>query len=169
MTDPTKYVDDIATLASEHGFRIGAAESLTGGAVSSALAMGAGAAEWYRGCVVAYSRAVKEGVLGVTAERLVTRECAEQMVSGAADVLDVDAAVSTTGCGGPDPEEGQPAGTVHVGVLVRGVLRSHELAIQGAPGEVVEGTTERVLGLLLDAMQQAAARDADWSQERAVS
>src|SRR3712207_6582484 len=67
VTDPTKYVGDIAELAREHGFLVGAAESLTGGAVSSALAMGSGAADWYHGCVVAYSRTVKREVLGVTA------------------------------------------------------------------------------------------------------
>jgi nicotinamide-nucleotide amidase len=153
MSDPTRHVDDIAILATEHGFRVGAAESLTGGAVSSALAMGSGAAEWYHGCVVSYSRTVKNAVLGVTAERLVTARCAEEMVRGASDVLQVDAAVSTTGAGGPGPEEGRPAGTVYVAVLVRGTLHSHELRIDGEPGEVVESATEQVLGLLLEAMR----------------
>src|SRR4051794_32688644 len=40
VTDPLKHVDAIAALAREHGFTVGAAESLTGGAVSSALARG---------------------------------------------------------------------------------------------------------------------------------
>ena len=155
MSDPTKHVDSIAELAKEHGFTVGGAESLTGGAVSSALAMGSEAADWYHGCVVSYSRAVKEDLLGVTAEKLVTAQCAREMVEGATKVLLVDAAVSTTGAGGPGPEEGQPAGTVHVGVLVRGELSCHELPLEGDPGEVVEAATERSLGLLLDAMRAA--------------
>jgi nicotinamide-nucleotide amidase len=155
MSDPTKHVESIAELAKEHGFTVGAAESLTGGAVSSALAMGSEAADWYHGCVVSYSRAVKEDLLGVTAKKLVTEQCAREMVEGATKVLEVDAAVSTTGAGGPGPEEGQPQGTVHVGVLVRGTLSCHELHLDGDPGEVVETATEKSLGLLLEAMRSA--------------
>jgi nicotinamide-nucleotide amidase len=155
MSDPTKHVESIAELAKEHGFTVGAAESLTGGAVSSALAMGSEAANWYHGCVVSYSRAVKQDLLGVTAEKLVTEQCAREMVEGVIKVLEVDAAVSTTGAGGPGPEEGRPQGTVHVGVLVRGELSCHELHLDGEPGEVVEAATEQSLGLLLDAMRSA--------------
>lgn len=153
--DPTKHVDDIAQLATDHGFSVGAAESLTGGAVSSALAMGAGAAEWYHGCVVSYAPTVKYDVLGVTPGPLVSDRCAVEMVTGAAKVLEVDAAVSTTGAGGPGPEEGKPAGTVHVGLYVRGEVSSHQLMLDGDPGEVVEGATEKALGLLLQAMRSA--------------
>jgi nicotinamide-nucleotide amidase len=158
MSDPTKHVESIAELAKERGFTVGAAESLTGGAVSSALAMGSEAADWYHGCVVSYSRAVKQDLLGVTAEKLVTEQCAREMVEGATKVLEVDAAVSTTGAGGPGPEEGQPAGTVHVGVLVRGQLSCHELHLDGDPGEVVEAATEKALGLLLEAMRAAVGQ-----------
>jgi nicotinamide-nucleotide amidase len=156
-TDPTKHVDDIAQLAKDHGFRVGAAESLTGGAVSSALAMGEEAAEWYHGCVVSYAPTVKYDVLGVTPGPLVTERCAVEMVTGVAKVLDVDAAVSTTGAGGPGPEEGQPAGTVHVGLYVRGEVSSHRLDLEGDPGEVVEAATEQSLGLLMQAMRAAVA------------
>jgi nicotinamide-nucleotide amidase len=166
VPDPTKYVDDIAELATAQDFRVGGAESLTGGAVSSALAMGSGAADWFHGCVVAYSRTVKHEVLGVTAQKLVTEECAAQMARGAGDVLRVDAAVATTGCGGPGAEEGQPAGTVFVGVLVRGELRCHRLQIEGDPGEVVESATEQALGLLLEAMQDAVTADGTWAEDR---
>ena len=157
MPEPTKHVESIAELAAEHGFAVGAAESLTGGAVASALAQGPDAAEWFRGGVVAYSRQVKYDVLAVTAEQLVTAECADQMVCGASKVLGVDAAVSTTGAGGPGPEEGRPAGTVFVGVWVRGAHTTHELALEGDPGTVVEAATEQALGLLLAAMQEAVS------------
>lgn len=167
MSDPTKHIDAIAELAKEHGFRVGAAESLTGGAVSSALAMGSEAADWYHGCVVAYSRAVKNDVLGVTAERLVTEPCAVEMVTGAAKVLQVDAAVSTTGAGGPGTEEGHPAGTVFVGVYVRGEVRCQKLSIDGDPEEVVQSATEQALGLLLDAMNDAL-EEPDEPQERSA-
>ncbi len=154
-SDPTKHVDAIAQLAKDHGFKVGAAESLTGGAVSSALAMGSEAADWYHGCVVSYGPSVKYDVLGVTPGPLVTERCALEMVTGVVKVLDVDAAVSTTGAGGPGPEEGEPAGTVHVGLYVRGEVTSHRLDLEGDPSEVVEAATEQALGLLRDAMHGA--------------
>lgn len=156
-TDPTKHVDDIAELAKKHGFRVGAAESLTGGAVSSALAMGANAADWYHGCVVSYSPTVKYDVLGVSPGPLITDRCAVEMVDGAVRVLEVDAAVSTTGAGGPDPEEGRPPGTVHVGLHVRGEVTTHQLSLDGDPGDVVEAATEQALGLLMEAMRSSVA------------
>ncbi len=156
MPDPLKDVETIAELAKSAGLTVGAAESLTGGAVSSALARGSGAADWYRGCLVSYGEEVKYDVLGVTPGPLVSERCAVEMVRGVADLLGVDAAVSTTGAGGPGTEEGQPAGTVYVGVWLRGQVTCHRLALDGDPGEVVDGATEQALELLVGAMRGAA-------------
>lgn len=153
MSDPTTHSDTVAALAREHGFRVGAAESLTGGAVSSALARGEGAADWYHGCVVSYHERVKHDLLGVTPGPLVSERCAVEMVTGAARVLEADAVVSTTGAGGPDPEEGQPPGTVYVAVYVRGEITCHRLDLDGDPAEIVEAATEQALGMLLGAMR----------------
>jgi nicotinamide-nucleotide amidase len=153
MPDPLKDVQDIAELAKEADLTVGAAESLTGGAVSSALARGSGAADWYRGCLVSYGEQVKYDVLGVTPGPLVSERCAVEMVQGVAKLLDVDVAVSTTGAGGPGSEEGRPAGTVFVGLYVRGDVACHELKLEGDPSEVVEGATEKALELLLEAMR----------------
>ena len=155
MPDPLKDVQTIAELAKDAGLTVGAAESLTGGAVSSALARGSGAADWYRGCLVSYGEKVKYDVLGVTPGPLVSERCAEEMVRGAAELLGVDAAVSTTGAGGPGSEEGQPPGTVFVGVYLRGEVACHKLLLDGDPGEIVEGATEQALELLVDAMRGA--------------
>lgn len=157
MADPTRHVDEISDLAQRHGFRVGAAESLTAGAVSSALGRGPMAAEWYAGTVVAYSPEVKFDVLGVTPGPLVSERCALEMAQGAVRTLGADATVSTTGAGGPGPEEGHPAGTVYVGLSVRGQARCHKLEIDGDPGHVVESATEQSLGLLLDAMREAVS------------
>ena len=42
------------------------------------------------------------------------------MATGARELLDVDWALATTGVAGPDLQEGQPAGTVFVGLAGRG-------------------------------------------------
>jgi nicotinamide-nucleotide amidase len=77
-------------------------------------------------------------------------------VRGVAKLLDVEVAVSTTGAGGPGSEEGKPAGTVFVGVYVRGEVTSHKLVLDGDPGEIVEAATEQALELLLQAMRGIA-------------
>lgn len=157
MADPTAPVTDIAELAKEHGFKVGAAESLTGGAVSSALAQGEGAADWYHGTIVSYHEKVKFDLLGVTPGPVITERCAIEMAQGATRVLEADAVVSTTGAGGPDEEEGHPPGTVYVGVMVRGEVTCSKLELDGDPEEIVQEATQRSLELLLSAMSHAAS------------
>ena len=156
MSQLTTHAASISDLATEHGFRVGAAESLTGGAVSSALAAAPGAGEWFRGAVVAYSEEVKFEVLGVEPGPLVCEPCALQMAEGAAKTLGADAVVSTTGVGGPGEQEGEPAGTVYVGLFVHGRASCTRLELDGDPAEVVEAATTEALGLLLEAMRTAA-------------
>ena len=50
-------------------------------------------------------------------------EVAAQMATGAARVCGADYAVSTTGVAGPDPADGQPVGTVFIGVHARAAAR----------------------------------------------
>ena len=155
MTDPTAPVKDIAQLAQQHGFKVGAAESLTGGAISSALAQGEGAADWYHGTVVSYHEKVKFDLLGVTPGPVITERCAIEMAQGATRVLEADAVVSTTGAGGPDEEEGHPPGTVYVGVMVRGEVTCSKLELDGDPEEIVQEATQRSLELLLEQLRAA--------------
>src|SRR5690606_26026329 len=83
MTSSADLAEQIADLAGSRGLTVAAAESLTGGAVSSALAAAPEASDWYRGCVVAYSPRVKFDVLGVTPGPLVTDRCADELAHGA--------------------------------------------------------------------------------------
>ena len=78
------------------------------------------------------------------------------MAEGAAKTLGADAVVSTTGVGGPGEQEGQPAGTVYVGLFVQGRATCARLDLDGGPAEVVEAATTEALGLLLQAMRAAA-------------
>src|SRR3954449_13010875 len=136
MADPTDRVKDIAERVRDLGVKIAAAESLTGGAVSSALAAGPEAANWYAGALVAYSPEVKYDVLGVTPGPLICERCALEMADGATRVLGADVAVSTTGAGGPKAEEGHPPGTLFVGINVRGDAQTRRLQIDGDPAEI---------------------------------
>jgi nicotinamide-nucleotide amidase len=111
----------------DRGWTLGVAESVTGGLVGARLADPPGASEVYRGSIVSYATDVKRSVLGVTAENVISRECAEQMADGARRVLGSDVGIAITGVAGPAAQEGQPVGTVWFG-----------LSVPGAPTEAVE-------------------------------
>ena len=128
--------------------RVGCAESLTGGELAAWLSSTPGASTTFTGAVVSYASEVKRQVLGVTAERVVSSECAEQMATGVRKLLGADVVVSATGVGGPDPSEGKPAGTVFVAVVRGDDVAVEELALDGDPEEVLAGTVSRCLGLL---------------------
>ena len=155
MTDRDALVDAIASLAGEHGFQVGVTESLTGGPLAADLAAGPEASSWFRGGLVAYASEVKFDVLGVTPGPVVSAACARQMAWGAASLLDADAVVSTTGVGGPDPEEGEAPGTVYLAALVRGHEAAIRLELEGDPPEILEQTRTRALELLRDSLRSA--------------
>jgi nicotinamide-nucleotide amidase len=102
------------------GWTLGIAESVTGGLVASRLVSTPGTSEVLRGSIVSYMTEVKRAVLGVTAEKVVSEECARQMAEGARRVTGADVGISVTGVAGPDPQDGEPAGTVFFGLALPG-------------------------------------------------
>lgn len=103
------------------GVTLATAESLTAGGVASHLAEVPGASSVLRGGVVAYCNDVKHQLLDVSLTRLenqgaVDPVVAAQMARGAAVSCGADMGVATTGVAGPEPHQGQPVGTVYVGV-----------------------------------------------------
>lgn len=114
--------DTVESVVLEHcerlGLSLGVAESLTGGLVGSRLASVPGASRVFRGTIGAYATEVKRKVLGVTAEHVVSEECARQMATGAQRVLGADVGIALTGVAGPDPQDGQPVGTVCFSIAI---------------------------------------------------
>jgi nicotinamide-nucleotide amidase len=149
-------VDMVAVLADhagQDGYQVGVAESLTSGQLAADLGAGPDASSWFRGGLVAYASQVKFDVLGVDPGPVVTAECARQMAVGATRLLGADAVVATTGVGGPDPEEGEPPGTVFIAALVRGRLACEHLVLDGSPSQVLEQTRSHALRILLATMR----------------
>jgi nicotinamide-nucleotide amidase len=112
------------------------AESCTGGLIMSRIVAIPESGEWFKGGVVAYQPAVKFDVLGVSRGPVVTALAAEQMAGGVRRLLGAEIGVSTTGVAGPDTEEGQPVGTVFVGIATPGDVRCHELHLRGDPDRI---------------------------------
>ena len=140
----------------EAGWRLATAESVTAGLVANAAAQAPQASQWFRGGLVAWQPEVKQARLGVEPGPVVNARTAAQMARGAADLLGAEVAVSTTGVGGPDPQEGQPAGTVFVGVLVDGEVTTHELHLDGDPEDVCTGAADTALRLVVERLRDAA-------------
>ena len=104
----------------ERDWTLGVAESLTGGLIGARLADVPGASEVFRGSVASYATEVKRSVLGVTAEHVVSEQCAKEMAAGVQRVLGADVGISVTGVAGPTPQDDQPIGTVWFGLAVPG-------------------------------------------------
>ena len=102
------------------GWTLGVAESLTGGLIGARLTNVAGASEVFRGSISSYTTEVKRSVLGVTAEEIISGECAQQMAEGALRVLGADVGIGITGVAGPAEQEGHPVGTVWYALAVPG-------------------------------------------------
>lgn len=129
-----------------------AAESVTGGNVTSHLSAGESASDWFHGGVIAYSEEVKFSVLNVDRGPVITDRCAEQMAVGVAKLLKTDYAVATTGAGGPGEQEGKPAGTVFIAVATPDGSRVVEYHFGGDPSEVVRQATAQALTNLAEAV-----------------
>ena len=145
--------EQVGALAQASGARIAVAESLTSGAIASRLGAAPEAASWFAGGVIAYSPEVKCKVLDVEPGPVVTARCAAQMANGVARLLVADFAVSATGVGGPEPDEGHPAGTVYLAVAGGPSGNVEEHHFDGDPSRVIELTTIAALQLLLTSLK----------------
>jgi nicotinamide-nucleotide amidase len=151
MSDSTDLATSLAERAHRHRFTVAVAESLTGGTIATRLGAAPDSSAWFRGSLVASAPEVKFEVLGVSPGPVVTEDCARAMAAGVANLLDADLAVAVTGVGGPDDEEGHPAGTVWFSVVSPSGQRAELRRFEGEPEEILAATTEHALRLLLAA------------------
>ena len=146
----TAAVTTVPQLLAARGQTVGVAESLTGGELAAALSGPAGSSATFVGGVVSYATEVKRSLLRVTAERVVSAECALQMAVGVRDLLAVDWALATTGVAGPDRQEDQPVGTVHVAVAGPSGPRTRQLSLTGDRAAIRGQAALGALDLLLE-------------------
>jgi len=116
--DDETMEDAVATRLLARGATLAVAESVTGGLIASRLVNVAGASRWFRGGVVSYASDVKFDLLGVARGPVVSASAAEEMAVGVRRVLGADVGLSVTGVAGPEEQDGQPAGTVFIGVAI---------------------------------------------------
>ena len=139
----------VARRASALGRTVAVAESLTGGMAAAALARAKGASEWFRGSVVAYSSEVKFDLLEVPDGPVVSGPAARAMARRVRVLLGADLAVAVTGSGGPDPQDGEPPGTVYLAAAGEpGGEEVLRLDLEGEPGQICASAATEVLRLL---------------------
>ena len=135
---------------------VSVAESCTGGLLGAALTELPGSSCYFLGGVQAYANEVKEGLLGVSHETLVSfgavsGEVASEMAGGIQRLTGSDWAISTTGVAGPDGGSGEkPVGTVWISVVGCDGLYSQKLELDGDRTDVRQGAVRWALSMLLE-------------------
>jgi nicotinamide-nucleotide amidase len=156
LTDEAAGIAErIAHVVREHGWTVAVAESLTSGKIASTLGAAPEASSWFAGGVVAYASEVKFKVLDVDPGPVVTARCAAQMARGVVRLLGADFAIAVTGVGGPEPDEGHPAGTVFVAVSSGADEEVAQHRFDGDPSQVVRQSTSAALQMLLATLTDA--------------
>jgi PncC family amidohydrolase len=124
MLNPiSRDIEELLRICQLRGWKIGLAESCTGGLLSAWIAQQPGISSIYQGAVVSYGRDAKERILGVTSAvimtaGLVSEAVAGAMAHGARTALAADWAVSITGIAGPTGgSPAKPVGTVCFAVV----------------------------------------------------
>lgn len=106
----------VGRLLLDRALTLGLAESVTGGLIAARCTAVTGASDWFRGSVVSYATEVKRHLLAVEADVVVSEAAARQMAEGARAALGADVGLSVTGVAGPTQADGQPVGTVWIGL-----------------------------------------------------
>jgi nicotinamide-nucleotide amidase len=152
----------IADLAGRN-LTLAVAESLTGGLLTAELVRVPGASAVLCGGVVAYQTPLKHTLLGVDAALLaehgaVHPEVARQMAMGVRTALTVDGrpadiGVATTGVAGPHEQDGQPVGTVYLGVAFGDTVRAIPLQLNGDRSSIRAQSVEHAIEAVCQLME----------------
>jgi nicotinamide-nucleotide amidase len=138
----------VARLLIDAGLTLGLAESLTGGLVGARLTAVPGASDWFRGSIVAYDSAVKHRLLGVPDGPVVGEQAALAMATGSAKLLAADVGLGVTGVAGPTEQDGQPVGTVWMGIAMDSEAEAVRVQLPGDRDRVRQFAAISLLDLL---------------------
>jgi nicotinamide-nucleotide amidase len=153
---------EVLRLLDERGGTLAVAESLTGGLLAAELTGVPGASRSFRGSVTAYATALKHELLDVDSALLAERgavdaQVAREMAEGVRRRLGADWGAATTGVAGPDPQDGQPVGTVFVAVAgPDGAAEVAALLLAGDRSAIRGASVAAVLDLLLERLRKAS-------------
>jgi len=149
---------EIIRLMTEHKMTLSAAESCTGGMLSSRLINVPGASVVYEAGFVTYANKAKHKLIGVKKKTLkehgaVSKETAKEMVKGALKTADTDYAVSITGVAGPGGgTEEKPVGLVFIGCGRKHHILVKKYQFSGDRTQVREASVQHALTQLWEVL-----------------
>lgn len=128
------------------------AESLTGGALTSAIVDVSGASHILKGSIIAYSIDIKVRELSVPQDLIerdgaVSEEVALKMAEGIRSRMATTWSIASTGVAGPGAHHGIPAGTVWLAFVGPTIEETVKLALDGDRSAVRRGAVESALGV----------------------
>lgn len=139
----------------KHKKTVAFAESCTGGMLASHVTSLPGASEYFLGSFVVYTNAMKEHVLGVSKETLISKsaeseETVREMLEGVFKRTTADYAIAVSGIAGPTGgSEEKPVGTVWAAIGERGKLPDvGKFITRGSRETIILTTTNYLLGTL---------------------
>ena len=137
----SEVVDSLRT----RGETLSTAESLTAGAVSSAIVSVAGASDVFVGGVTAYRDEIKMSHLSIDPALIqehtsVSEQVAVAMARGAINSFGTTWGIGTTGVAGPNPLDGHPVGAVWV-AIEGPICQTIELSLSGERESVRNAAT----------------------------
>ena len=144
----------IGKMLASAGKTVSAAESCTGGLISSLFTSIPGSSEYYLGSVTSYANSVKSGVLGVPEEIIrengaVSEECVKAMAEGVRRITGSDFSVATSGIAGPGGgSEEKPVGLVWIAVSSQMGTEACRMVFKGDRKRNIDRFAANALNLL---------------------
>ena len=149
----------IGEMLRARNLKLAAAESCTGGLLSSRITDVPGSSEYFLGSIVSYAYEVKVSLVGVRWDTLntygaVSRETVLEMARGIRKRLTADMAISVSGIAGPgggSPEK--PVGTTWIGLATPEGEWAKLFQFSGSREENKSASASAALEMLLEYLQ----------------
>ncbi len=146
------------------GLTLATMESCTGGLLASLITDVPGSSAAFRGGLISYATQLKEE-WGVPAEVIarhgvISAQTARAMAQAARERLGADVGIGVTGVAGPETQENQPVGTVHIAVASADGISETGQRFHGDRAEIKARAAVAALNLLRLSLLRAAPEEA---------
>ncbi len=156
----TNLVEDIGNLLRKKRWTLSAAESCTGGFISSLLTSVPGSSDYFSGGIIAYSNKIKIELLSVSPLTIknfgaVSEETVREMAHGVKKLLKTDVGISSSGIAGPTGgSKEKPVGTITLGVDIPDKIITNILHFKGNRRKIIELTGKHILEMLKEILKE---------------
>ena len=149
----------LGQLLTQKGWRIAVAETTTGGLICHRLVAIPGSSKYFERGVVAYSRASKLGLPGVSADLIdrfgaVSQEVALALAEGVRRLGGVEVGVAETGIAGPiRGRSPKPVGACHIALSAPSGTCSEERHFQGERADIQRQIAQRAIEMVVEYLE----------------